>query len=86
MYICGKCILTICMNTLFHVSMQKTVRPQSGLVKKKLPGARFPNMKNILYIHVLVKCDNHQKMHVYEKSSGFSSHVEISHVQKFSEF
>ena len=41
MYICGKCILTICMNTLFHVSMQKTVRPQSGLVKKKTPTCFF---------------------------------------------
>ena len=55
-------------------------------MSKGLSGARFPNMKTILYIRVLVKYDNYQKIQVHEKSSEFSSHVEISHVQKFSEF
>ena len=35
MYICGKLNFTICMYTIFPISMQKTVRPQIGLVKKK---------------------------------------------------
>ena len=55
-------------------------------MSKGLSGARFPNMKTILYIRVLVKYDNYQKIQVHEKSSEFSSHVEISHFQKFSEF
>ena len=37
MYICGKLNFTICMYTIFPISMQKTVRPQIGPVKKKLP-------------------------------------------------
>ena len=35
MYICGKLNFTICMYTIFPISMQKTVRPQIGPVKKK---------------------------------------------------
>ena len=34
MYICGKLNFTICMYTIFPISMQKTVRPQIGPVKK----------------------------------------------------
>ena len=37
MYICGKFILTILMNTIFPISMQKTVRAQIGPLKKKTP-------------------------------------------------
>ena len=37
MYICGKLNFTICMYTIFPISMQKTVRAQIGPVKKKLP-------------------------------------------------
>ena len=37
MYICGKLNFTICMYTIFPISMQKTVRPQIGPVKKKTP-------------------------------------------------
>ena len=35
MYICGKCIFIICINTIFLISMQKTVRAQIRPVKKK---------------------------------------------------
>ena len=35
MYICGKCNFTICTSVIFPISMQKTVRPQIGPVKKK---------------------------------------------------
>ena len=37
MYICGKCNFTICLSVIFPVSMQKTVRPEIGPVKKKTP-------------------------------------------------
>ena len=35
MYICGKCNFSICISVILPISMQKTVRPQSGPGKKK---------------------------------------------------
>jgi len=66
---------------------RKCIKTQIEMrMSKSLSGARFPNMKTILYMRVLVKCDNYQKIQVHEKSSEFSSHVKIFHVQNFQNF
>ena len=71
MYICGKCILTICMTTIIPISMQKTVRAQIRPVKKNSQVVRIAkNICSISYVpHIsgwnAINLENVIQMHVF---------------------
>ena len=72
MYIFGKCIFIICMNTIFPISMQKTVRAQIRPVKKNSQLEKRRLVLQVIFRSTAAQVRQTKKDEIFDSNGRFS--------------